>query len=518
MKKISVTILILSICLNCIFANVQGENFTDEIISAEQIDYLDISTLSAITSKVSFQQLKQDIVDLKYLLRTCYAGYEEAVSRGLDLEKFEQNILNHFSEEKYQLPNLISTDEISFAIYNELKNYFTDNHFYIYGANSSFVLSPCKRILYSNIYVKQKGEKYFVTESDIPEIKIKSEYTGEKTNLFLYPAKKGKNIYRLGYFKTLENIKQENVQENIQLSFDNKEFDVIVKDYKNLVNRNWYFGQHETKDTIYFSVSSFMNPPAFSAYKTYFEKNIKKYIELAKNYNHKKNIIIDLRSNTGGIAGYSEEMLYKLYTGNYDEQIDMNSNLFPKLEKIYSQSFYVESPTLCKSEIELIKLYKIVDNEYLNKQIEYFEKIKKNPIRYFIKEQNEKFSLGENQFKGNVIIISDRTTASASECTILTAKALFGKTNNFYLVGENSFGCYAYGGVYSYQGRNGSFSVSLSRTKNEFSFDEKKLELEGIGILPDYWSTNEDLLQTLISITGDKNLQKVLSGIETSLK
>ena len=93
-----------------------------------------------------------------------------------------------------------------------------------------------------------------------------------------------------------------------------------------------------------------------------------------------------------------------------------------------------------------------------------------------------------------------------------------GKTNNFYLVGENSFGCYAYGGVYSYQGRNGSFSVSLSRTKNEFSFDEKKLELEGIGILPDYWSTNEDLLQTLISITGDKNLQKVLSGIETSLK
>ena len=51
-----------------------------------------------------------------------------------------------------------------------------------------------------------------------------------------------------------------------------------------------------------------------------------------------------------------------------------------------------------------------------------------------------------------------------------------------------------------------------------FHLTKKKLELEGIGILPDYWSTNEDLLQTLISITGDKNLQKVLSGIETSLK
>ena len=55
MKKISATILILSICLNCIFANVQDENFTDEIISAEQIEYLDISTLSGITSKVGLK-------------------------------------------------------------------------------------------------------------------------------------------------------------------------------------------------------------------------------------------------------------------------------------------------------------------------------------------------------------------------------------------------------------------------------------------------------------------------------
>lgn len=204
MKKISATILILSICLNCIFANVQGENFTDEIISAEQIEYLDISTVSGITSKVSFQQLKQDIVELKYLLRTCYAGYEEAVSRGLDLEKFEQNILNHFSEEKYQLPNLISTDEISFSIYNELKNYFTDNHFSIYGAHSSFTFSPCKRILYSNIYVKQKGEKYFVIESDIPEIKIKSEYTGEKQIYFCIQQRKEKIFIDLDILKHLK--------------------------------------------------------------------------------------------------------------------------------------------------------------------------------------------------------------------------------------------------------------------------------------------------------------------------
>ena len=68
MKKVSSIILILSICLNFIFANVQDENFNDEIISEQQIEYIDINTVSGINSKVSFQQLKQDIVDLKYLL------------------------------------------------------------------------------------------------------------------------------------------------------------------------------------------------------------------------------------------------------------------------------------------------------------------------------------------------------------------------------------------------------------------------------------------------------------------
>ena len=42
--------------------------------------------------------------------------------------------------------------------------------------------------------------------------------------------------------------------------------------------------------------------------------------------------------------------------------------------------------------------------------------------------------------------------------------------------------------------------------------------IEGIGFTPDYWSTNEDLLETLVAITGDKSLRKVLHGIEVGLK
>ena len=73
MKKISSVILILSICFNFFFANVQDENFNGEIISEQQIEYVDINTATAINSKVSFRQLKDDIVELKspYYIVNC---------------------------------------------------------------------------------------------------------------------------------------------------------------------------------------------------------------------------------------------------------------------------------------------------------------------------------------------------------------------------------------------------------------------------------------------------------------
>ena len=105
---------------------------------------------------------------------------------------------------------------------------------------------------------------------------------------------------------------------------------------------------------------------------------------------------------------------------------------------------------------------------------------------------------------------------SAAESTIICAKALFG--NNCYLVGENSNGCHAYGGVYTYQLPNGSWAVRLSNIKYDFILNNKVINIEGIGFTPDYWSTNEDLLETLVAITGDKSLRKVLQGIEVCLK
>ena len=509
MKKLIILFLLLSFCLFYTFS--QQDQY--EIISEQKIEYRDVNSVyyHSPTSVVSYQQIVEDIDNLKYLLKTCYAGYEDAVQRGLDLEKFEQNILSEFSNSIYD-KNSISTDKICDVVYNELKNYVTDNHFSIYGASTECILSNVNRVLYSNIYVREKNGKYFVVESDIPEIKKKSEFTGSKENLFLYPAK-GKNIYRIGYVKTVENSKQKNIEEIIKINFDNYDFDVKVKDYDAIEIKNgWYFGEQETKKAVYVSSSSFTEPPKMSAYKSYFDKATKKYIDVAKNFNSKDYVIIDLRSNNGGFANYSLELFYKMYTGLYNENLEYQ---YDRIRDHFESRYYLDSVGVVKAKYVYLKNLNPKD-EFLNEYINAINDMSKNPIRYLLKEKTEKIFIGEKKYNGKIIIIADRNTMSAAESTIICAKALFG--NNCYLVGENSNGCHAYGGVYTYQLPNGSLAVRLSNIKYDFILNNKVINIEGIGFTPDYWSTNEDLLETLVAITGDKSLRKVLHGIEVGLK
>lgn len=40
---------------------------------------------------------------------------------------------------------------------------------------------------------------------------------------------------------------------------------------------------------------------------------------------------------------------------------------------------------------------------------------------------------------------------------------------------------------------------------------------EGLGIMPDYWATNEDIVQALVNITGDVELSEKLKDINNNL-
>ena len=40
---------------------------------------------------------------------------------------------------------------------------------------------------------------------------------------------------------------------------------------------------------------------------------------------------------------------------------------------------------------------------------------------------------------------------------------------------------------------------------------------EGFGLKPDYWSTNEDIMNSLVQLTGDTELTEILADINSNL-
>lgn len=49
----------------------------------------------------------------------------------------------------------------------------------------------------------------------------------------------------------------------------------------------------------------------------------------------------------------------------------------------------------------------------------------------------------------------------------------------------------------------------LSSFINNLIVDDLKTNLEGKGFCPDYWANDEDMKQTLIDLTGDKEMEYI---------
>ena len=512
MKKLIVLLFILFTCCVCF-----SQEAVYEIVSETEVinENFEPTVYPRAVRFVSFDQLKNDVSSLKYLLQTSYSGYEDALARGLDLEKFEQNILSEFSNSIYD-KNSINTDKICDVVYNELKKFIIDSHFTLYSLNSYYSLCIRNRILYSNIYVREKNGKYFVVESDIPEIKKKSEFTGSKENLFLYPAK-GKNIYRIGFTKTVESSAENDyIETEIELSFNNENKKVLIKTYDSIKNTKIFFGKQETKDTGYLSLSTFDLPDVKSNFRKYAERSFEKYINSSVELNNKKNVIIDLRGNSGGNNYYSNKFLLSLYTNKILSDSELQKTKLLDNDVNYTESYNYSSPWIANTMNNYFLQMGMADFifPYIQSDIENFKTEPKKIIRKWIDTSSE--YIGECNFTGKVIIIVDRNSASSSEDTIQLAKRLFGK--NCYLVGENSKGCYSYGNILPYSLPNKSLCLYVPSSIFMNYANSEYYNIEGLGFTPDYWSTNEDLLETLVAITGDKSLRKVLHGIEVGLK
>ena len=161
-----------------------------------------------------------------------------------------------------------------------------------------------------------------------------------------------------------------------------------------------------------------------------------------------------------------------------------------------------------------------ITNETSNSYYKYcVSKLEKNQNQLFYKINKMevvKLDKLKSYYKGKLIFITDRNTASASENLIYLAKVTLGN-EKVIVIGENSLGCFEYVTVFSYLLPNSRLSINLSSRRNSMLNLFPQWHGDCYGIYPDYWSIGNDLNETIFLVTKDNEMKLKLSDIANRL-
>ncbi len=488
MKKLAFALLLLAFFANFIFAQ--------KLISEKPIVTKKIYTKFEDVKdsiNITVEQMNEDLDMFCYLLETAYIGYEDMLQKGFNIEEFK-----NYVNKQVKGQETCSVQKFCINLINGIKKFIQDSHFSIYNSDYAYFPSEKHFVAFSNTYVKKIDGKYIAQKGGTA--KAGSVYTGKEENLFLYPAK-GEDIYRVGLFV----LEDEKVLK-YPFSFNNEDviLPVKVEEPKDF-NGETIFNSIESVDSGYASVSSFwVDPVASNAEKNKSLVQLNKFLQKSIEWQNKKNIIIDLRGNPGGTLYIPARFIISLYDSY--ESISASLEYEYEADNWIPFDFYVTySPTTLNALLQY-NINSGMNTYYIFKEL---EEMKEKPVRRIYKYDASLAEWTEPSFKGNIIFLVDKTTASASEFMIFETKEAFG--DKVFVVGTNTSGCVEYVSIYSMFLYNSGLAVSFGFNKNveiQDFFSEWKGET--IGIFPDSWSSKEDLNETIYKITNDKKMKKLL--------
>lgn len=457
--------------------------------------------------EITYSQMKEDLDYFKFLMKDIYAGYEFAESKGMNLNRLVSEI-----EEKYAGNDTVYSRDIAKDIWANLKNYINDHHFTVFFDKWASE-SEKNLIYYTDIYLDDSEVEAFKKAN--PELEVLPYCSGGilKNRVAKLSSKPITQI-------EVNGLNSSRKQTNVTL-------------YRvNPISYTPKFTEKETPSTAYIHLESFRSDGSKGQDITF-----QKFISASSRYKDKENIILDLRSNTGGNPKYVEDFI-KWLVFDYNENLQTIDNTFEKkICEIKEGNFRKETYTFVKyyyyniqgiieqKKKEKIKLsaYERTYEKNLIKELDEKCKIyQKNPEIKYLKTNyfDESLPCLENfpetkdfSFKGKLIILLDRHSASASEEMVLLTKKIFGE-DKVIVAGENSWGCLEYATVYDYLLPNSKIGLHLGAECYKPAMDKLSTwHGESKGVFPDIWSNDEDMLETLVFITKDEGLRKVLNGM-----
>lgn len=490
------------------------------------------------------KELNRDLDYIKHYMSTCYAGYDDMVEKGFNLDTAIENIYNNTKKEMHN--GVVASSVLITNTINELieKNPLIDSHFSINGSGRY----PYK-LYFSDLFFEEKQTttetKYFLTKIQreeidkeesflkkkvpLTELPLNLEYTGSTQNLYKW-FDGNKIIYRYGVFTNKEinfaYINLNNNKEKIPVYY----FDRLESKTKNQSYK-------ETNKTLYLSLQNFSFDNRSDVHYFYGHKEFQNLLDIAKeNSKNKENIILDLRSNGGGEPIRLSLLFANILYDNYDfdtlNQITLCAN---------ENSTDVFSSTIAKRRLYSI-FYDIKDFfkklKFRNKKEkfeyeEYYDSIYKKQDRIINKQilpqlffpsrkmitvepQTEDKPLPPTNFSGTIYILTDRYSASCSEYTIGLAYKLAEKLNfNVVHLGENSNGAVYYVNPWTFVTPNSGLWFYMPTNKSEPRiFNHPSFKGEGLGWHPEYWVTKYNLANTLTNLIEDPELPQMLVGLE----
>lgn len=517
-------------CSSISLKNPKKENTTNPI-SSEYVDFKEVDASFDAPEKNQYMSSSDALEDLDmicYLLKAAYAGYDEGCTRGFDESNFKKAVLA-------RLPLDFLTNSFVLETRNVLLNFFSDSHLSFMGYNDWYVpvVKPMQ-LYYSSIYVKKVENGLEVLYSEEKDILPGQKVDISEENLFYYPILNGtfnENCYRIGQFFETIYYMDEMPERLLEVLFnvDGKTVSVPVKyDYPLDQMKTVRTGIVETESTGYVSLSSFMQEKKSSRYKVGSDKNFEKWFSVPQKFFNKKNLIIDLRGNGGGIVENGIHFLDLLYVNkpdsfNWEKKWPESHKIL--LDDIYSNftsivSFPVVEATLIW-EKELFSITKEIKEHELI--LEELKNCKEKHIYNFV-DMNEDFSnlkkssmVKANPYRGKILILVDKNSASASEFFIAYAKKLF--NNQVKVLGQNTCGCISYWGIFPFHLPQSKVTLSLANIDGKTFFDSlPNYHGEGKGFYPDIWCSFEDLLPAIVQETNDSELLQKLKYIGMALQ
>ncbi len=491
------------------------------------------------------KEYQKDLKYLEYYLSSVYVGYDDLVQNGFDLQAVMEKIKKDCEKEKRG--KVYDSSTLSNAVMKHVIQNFCieDNHFCIVDSRARGQYS----IYFTDIYVKpeKSGDttRYVVVKNErekLPEkimknyekfplanVKPGQIFEGSEKMLFEWFEGKEK-IYRIGVLTKEMNLN------NVSLSFDGKKVSVPVFENNRLSEAGKMQGMRETKDTLYLSFVDFVFQGNTVAGNNEFEKLCKNAKEKSKN---KKHVIIDLRSNGGGDGCRPAMVLSNIL---YNQQEAFSNDFLNFVTNLTNADYKQMSPTYAqinlyygiKNKMESIKKLKF--RKYAKKYdfVEYrkdfikksYDKLSKYefaeiiypysklvPIPY---PKTKTTELPEVNYTGDIYILTDRHSASASEYTIAMVHEMTKNTSvKIHHIGENSAGAVFYTDPCSLVLPYSGIWLYLPTCKNESpAFNHPDFHGEGYGWFPEYWVTHYNLLNTLCNLIDDPELETALQGLE----